>query len=107
MLSEGKMAKFSDEYQFYTGLVIPTDRAEDKCSIVFTSSLRRNDDNSEVFISAPNLSDNQITLYNLTELAHFDGLIEPKANDLDNFIEIDLQLISLAEISYPDYFETN
>ena len=49
-----------------------------------------------------NLSDNQITLNNQTEIAHFEILNEAQA---DNLIEIDPQLISLAKMRNSDDFE--
>ena len=94
VLLECSLAKLSDQYQTRTGLVIPSDRLEDKCSIALTSSLSKIDDTGKVFVSAINLSDNQITLNNQTELAHFEILNEAQA---DNLIEIDPQLISLAK----------
>ena len=39
VLLECSLAKLSDHYQSCTGLVIPSDRLEDKCSIALTSSL--------------------------------------------------------------------
>ena len=96
------MATLSDQYQSFTGLVIPSDRLEDKCSIALTSSLRKIDDTGKVFGSAINLSGNQITLNNQTEIAHFEILNEAQA---DNLIEIDAQLISLAKMRNPDNFE--
>ena len=96
------MAKLSDQYQSCTGLVIPSDRQEDKCSIALTSSLSKIDDTGKVCVSAINLSDNQITLNNQTEIAHFEFLNEAQA---DNLIEIEPQLISLAKMRNPDDFE--
>ena len=96
------MAKLSDQYQTCTGLVFPSDHLEDKCSIALTSSLSKIDDTSKVFVSAINLSDNQITLNNQTEIAHFENLNEAEA---DNLIEIDPQLISLAKMRNRDDFE--
>ena len=60
------------------------------------------DDTGEVFISAINPSDNQITLNNQTEIAHFEFLNEAQA---DNLIQIDRQLISFAKMRNPDDFE--
>ena len=102
VLLECSLAKLSDQYQSCTGLVFPSDRLEDKCSIALTSSLSKIDDTGEVFVSAINLSDNQITLNNQTEIAHFEILNEAQA---DNLIEIDPQLISLAKMRNPDDFE--
>ena len=102
VLLECSSAKLSDQYQSCTGLVIPSDRLEDKCSIALTSSLSKIDDTGKVFVSAINLSDNQITLNNQTEIAQFEFLNEAQA---DNLIEIDPQLISLAKMRNPDAFE--
>ena len=102
VLLECSLAKLSDQYQSCTGLVIPSDRLEDKCSLALTSSLSKIDDTGKVFVSAINLSDNQITLNNQTEIAHFQIFNEAQA---DNLIEIDPQLISLAKMSNPDDFE--
>ena len=96
---ECSLAKLSDQYQSLTGLVIPSDRLEYKCSIALTSSLSKIDDTGKAFVSAINLSDNQITLNNQTEIAHFEILNEAQA---DNLIEIDPQLISLAKMRNPD-----
>ena len=102
VLLECCLAKLSDQYQSCTGLVIPSDRLEDKRSIALTSSLSKNDDTGKVFVSAVKFSDNQITLNNQTEIAHFEFLNEVQA---DNLIEIDPQLISLAKMRNPDDFE--
>ena len=91
VLFECSLAKLSDQYQSCTRLVIPNDRLEDKCSIALTSSLSKIDDKGRVFVSVINLSDNQITLNNQTEIAHFEFLNEAQAESL---IEIDPQLIS-------------
>ena len=96
------MAKLSDQYQSCTGLVIPSDHLEDKCISALTSSLCKFDDTGKVFVSAINLSDNQITLNNRTEMAHFEILNKTQA---DNLIEIDPQLISLVKVRNPDDFE--
>ena len=93
VLLECSLAKLSDQYQSCTGLVIYSDRLEDKCSIALTLSLSKIDDTGKVFVSAKTLSDNQITLNNQTEIAHFEIFNEAQA---DNLIEIDPQLISLA-----------
>ena len=55
-----------------------------------------------VFVSAINLSDNQFTLINQTEIAHFEILTEAQA---DNLIKIDRQLVSLAKMRNPVDFE--
>ena len=102
VLLECSLAKLSHKYQSCTGLVIPSDRPEDNCSIALTSSLSKNDDTGKVFVSAINLSDNQITLNNQTEIAHFEILNEAQA---DILIEIDPQFISLAKMRNPDDFE--
>ena len=102
VLLKCNLAKLSDQYQTCTGLVIPSDRLEDKCSIALTSSLSKIDDTGKVFVSAINLSDNQITLNNQTEIAHFEILNKAQA---DNLIEVDPQLISLAKMRNPDDFE--
>ena len=82
VLLECSLAKLSDQYQSSTGLFIPSDRLEDKCSIALTSSLSKIDDTGKVFVSAINLSDNQITLNNQTELANFELLNEVQADNL-------------------------
>ena len=102
VLLECSLAKISDHYQSCTGQVIPSDRLEDKCSIALTSSLRKIDDSGKVFVSAINLSNNQITLNNQTEKAHFGTVNEAQA---DKLIEIDPQLISLAKMRNPNDFE--
>ena len=102
LLLECSLAKLSDQYQSCTGLVNPSDRLEDKCSIALTSSLSIIDDTGKVFVSAINLSDNEITLNNQTEIAYFEILNEAQA---DNLIEIDPQLISFAKMRNPDDFE--
>ena len=102
VLLEFSLANLSDQYQSCTGLVIRSDRLEDKCSIALTSSLSKIDDTGKVFVSAVNLSDNRITLNNQTEIAHFEILNETQT---DNLIEIDPQLISLAKTRNPDDFE--
>ena len=61
VLLQCSLSTFSDKYQSCTGLVIPSDLLEDKCSIFLTSSLSKIDDNGKVFVSARNLSDNQRT----------------------------------------------
>ena len=96
------MTKLSDQYQSYAGLVIPSDRLEDKGSISLIASLSKIDETGKVFISAINLSDNQITLNNQTEIAHFEKLNEKQA---DNLIETEPQLISLAKMRNPLDFE--
>ena len=102
VLLECSLAKLSDRYQSCTGQVFPTDHLEDKCSIALTSSLSKFDDTGKVFVSAITLSDGQITLNKRTEIAHFEILNETHA---DNLNEIDLQLISLAQMRNPDDFE--
>ena len=103
VLLECSLAKISDQYQSCTGLVIPSDRLEDKCSIALTSSLSKIDNTGKVFVSAINhLCDNQITLNNQTEIASFEFLKKAQA---DNLLEIDPHLISLAKMRNPDDFE--
>ena len=98
------MAKSSDQYHSCTGLVIPSDRLENKCRIALalTSSVSKIDDTGKVFVSAINLSGNQITLNHQSEIAQFEILNEAQA---DNLIEIDPHLISLAKICNPDDFQ--
>ena len=50
VLFECSLTKFSDQYPSCTGLVFPSDRLEDKCSIAATSSLSKTDDTGEVFV---------------------------------------------------------
>ena len=102
VLLECSLAKLSDQYQSCTGPVIPSDRIEDKCSIALNSSLSKIDDTGKVFVSAINLSDNQITLNNQTEIAHLKISNEAQAG---NLIETNTQLISLAKMRNPDDFE--
>ena len=64
VILEGSLATLSDQYQSCTGLLIPSDRLENKCSIALTSCLSKFADTGKVFVSAKNLSDNQITLNN-------------------------------------------
>ena len=82
------------EYQSFTGLVIPSDDLEDRCSIPLTSSFCKKDGNGKVVVSAINFSDNQFTLFNQTEKAHSVRILEALAN---NLIESDPQLNSLAK----------
>ena len=82
VLLECSLATLSDQYQFSTGLVIPSHRLEDKCRIALTSSLSEIDDAGKVFISAINLSDDQITLNNKTETPYFEILNEAQADYL-------------------------
>ena len=79
------MAKKSDENEPCTGLVMASDRAEDKYSIALTSSLMNFPD---VFVSTINLSDNQLKLSNQTEVANFKSLYEAQADKLinDNYL---------------------
>ena len=102
VLLECSLANLSDQYQSCTGLIVLSDHLEDKCSIALTSSLSKIDDTGKVFVSAINLSDNQITLINQTEIAFFETMNEAEA---DNLNEIDPQLISLAKKHNPDDFE--
>ena len=99
ILLECILSKFLDKYWSCTGLVLPLERLEDKCSIALTSTLSKIDEAGKTFISAINLSDNQLTLNNQTEIAHFEILNEAQA---DNLIEIGPHLISLAKIRNPD-----
>ena len=99
---ECSSAKISDQYQSCTGLVIPSDRLEDECSIALTSSLSKIDDTGKVIVSAINFSDNQTTLNNRTKKAHFEFLNEAQA---DNLVETDPHLISLAKMRNWDDFE--
>ena len=82
VLLECSLATLSDQYQFSTGLVIPSHRLEDKCRIALTSSLSEIDDAGKVFISAINLYDDQITLNNKTETPYFEILNEAQADYL-------------------------
>ena len=102
LLLKCSLAKLSDQYQSCAGLVIPSDRLEDNCSIAPTSSLSKIHDTGKVSVSAISLSDNQIKLNKKTEKVHFEILNEAQA---DNSIKIDPQLISLAKMRNPDDFE--
>ena len=90
VLSERSLVNFSDHYQSSTGLVVPSDRLEDKCNIVLASSFSKNDDNGKVFVSVINHTYNQITLNNQTDRPNFEILKETQA---DNLIISDPQLI--------------
>ena len=102
VLLECSLSKDSDQYQSCTGLVIPSDRLEAKCSIALTSSLCKIDDKGQVFVSAINFSDIKTTLTNQTETAHSEILNEAQA---ENLIKIDPQLISFAKMRNSDNFE--
>ena len=101
ILFECIYSNFLDKYRSFTELVLPLERLEDKC-IALTSSLSKIDEADKTFISAINLSDNQLTLNNQTEIAHFEILNEAQA---DNLIEIGPHLISFAKIPNPTDFE--
>ena len=96
------LAKISDQYQSCTGLIIPSHRLRDQRSIALTSSLNKIDDNGKVSVSAIIFTDNQVTLSNRTETAHFEICKGAQADDLN---EIDPQLISLAKMRNPHDFE--
>ena len=102
VLLECSLAKISSLHQTCTGIVIPSDHLEDKCSIALTLSPHTIDDKRKVFVSAINLSDNQFTLNSPTEIAHSEI---PKETQDGNVIEIDPQLISLAKMRNTDDFE--
>ena len=102
IIIECSLANLSDQYQSCIGLNIPSDCLEDKCGIALNSSLSKIDDTGKAFVSAINLSDNQITLNNQTEIARFEILNEAQA---DNLNETDPQVISLAKIRYQDDFD--
>ena len=102
VLLECSLAKSSDQYQSCTGLVVPSHRLEDKCSIALSSTLSKIDESGKVFISAINLSDNQITFNNQTKIAVFKNFNEAQAH---NLIENDPQLILLAKMRNPVDFE--
>ena len=51
VLLECSLANLSDHYQSCTGLVIPSDRLGDKCSIALTSSLNKFDDSDSLRFS--------------------------------------------------------
>ena len=78
------LAKKSDQNEPCTGLVMASDRAEDKYSIALTSSLMNFPDDFKVFVSTINLSDNQLKLSNQTEIANFKSLYEAQADKLIN-----------------------
>ena len=104
VLLECSLAKISDQYQFCTGQIIPSDRIERKCSIGLTSSPGKTDPNGKISVSAINFSDNRITLINRTEIAHFEVL---KGAQVVNLMKFDPQLVSFAEIHNPDDLEAN
>ena len=91
VLLECSLSTFRDQYQSCTSLATPSDRFEDKCSIVLASSLSKIDNKGKVLVSATKLSDNQSTLINQTEIASSESLNEAQA---DNLLEIDPHLIS-------------
>ena len=95
------MAEFSEPYQSCTGLFIRSDRLEGERSFAPTSSFSKTYDNGEVSVSAINLSDNQKTLNNQTEIVHFKFLNKTQA---DILIEKDPELISLTKMQNPDDF---
>ena len=62
VLSENNLENFSGQYCSCICLFIPSEHLEHKCSFALTSSLIKTDDNGKVFVSAKNLSDNQMTI---------------------------------------------
>ena len=93
------MAKFSDQYHSFTGLVFLSNHLEDKCSISLTSSPSEIEENVKVFVSAIILSDIQITLNNPAGKTQFKILNEQQA---DSLIGIDSHLILLAKMRQPN-----
>ena len=96
------MAKCSEQYKSCTRLVIPGDWRKDKCSVALTSFLSKIDVDTRIFVSAKNLSGNQITLNNQSGIVHFEIVNDGQADDL---IEIDPQLIPLEKMRNPFDFE--
>ena len=92
---ECQLEDFTDELANCTGLVIPSKDLEDKTNIALTSSLNKMDNENKNFVSAINLSDNQITINNNKQIARFEILNEAQA---DNLVEVDPQLISSAKM---------
>ena len=68
VLSNFCFAKLLDMCQSCNRFVIPTNRLEDECSIVLTSSQSEIDDKSKVFLSPINISHIQKTLNNRIEV---------------------------------------
>ena len=66
-------------YQFCTGLVIPSNSIENKCSIALTSSLSKTDDNVKILVSAIDFADNKLKLRNRMKRTFFDFLKEAQA----------------------------
>ena len=96
------LEKFTDQYQSCTGLVTPSAHLEDKCSTSRTSTVYKNDQNGKLFSSILDVSGNQFTLKNQTDIAHFEILYEVQAV---NLYGTDLQLTSIAKTCNPDEFE--
>ena len=90
---ECSLAKFCEPYQSFTGLVLASDRPEDKGSVALISSPSKIDDKGEIFVAAINLSDNQTTPNIQTQKAHLKILSEAQSHIP---IESDPQLFSLA-----------
>ena len=97
-----QLENFTDQLAHCTGLVTPSKDLEDKTNIALTSSLSKIEDDNKIFISAINLSDNQITINKNKQIAHFEILNEAQA---DNLVEVDPQLISLAKMRNPENAE--
>ena len=102
-LLECHLDGFTDQLANCTGMVIPSKDLEDKTNIALTSSLSKMENDTKIFISAINLSDNPITINHNKQIAFFEILNEAQA---DNLVEIDPQLISLAKMRIPDDFES-
>ena len=94
VLLECSLAKFSGQYQFCPGLVIPIDGLDVKSSTAFISSLSKVDDKGKAFVSAIITSDKKITLYNRTQNAQFEILYEAQPY---KFNKGDPRLIPIAK----------
>ena len=96
--------KFLDNHRSCNGLVLPLERLGDKCSIVLTSSLSKIEETGTTFISAVNLSHNQLKLSNQKEIVNFEFLNEAQAGSL---IEVEPHLISLAKYAIQLFLKMN
>ena len=89
-------------YQLCTGLVIPSDSIEDKCSIALTSSLSKTVDNVKILVSANDFADNQLKLKSRMKRALCEILKEAQA---EYCVDIVPKLISLSKMRNRIEFE--
>ena len=102
ILSDCCLSNFFEQFRSCTGYVVPSYQLEDISRIALTLSPCWYDENSEVFVPALNLSDNQITLNIQTEIPRFEYLKKGQAEDI---IQIDFQLISKWKMGNSDKFD--